>query len=334
MATKKARPKKKTGVKKAPVKKSVRKKTRRKKAAPKKTAARKVTVLRGGGGRLAIQKTYKLYIDGRFPRTESGRYYKVVDANGEPFADACRATRKDLREAVVAARGAAGRWQGASAYLRAQILYRIAEMLEGRADQFVSELVALGATRAAARREVAATVDRLVYFSGWCDKITQVFGAINPVASAHYNFSTLEPTGVVGIVAPPDSALLGLVSVVAPVIAGGNSCVVLAQERNPLCAITFAEVLHAADVPAGVVNILTGYANEMLVHCAKHKDVNALVHCLEPGTTRTQIEREAAINIKRVVRRHGTDWRSPAAENPYAITDTQEVKTTWHPVGL
>lgn len=323
--------------KKKVVKKAAKKTASRKRTTAKKktTAARKVAVLRGGGsGRLAVQKTYKLYIGGKFPRTESGRYYRVLDVAGKPYADACRGTRKDLREAVVAARAAVGPWASASAYLRSQILYRAAEMLEGRTEQFVTELTALGATRAAARREVTAAVDRLVYFSGWCDKITQVFGAINPVASAHYNFSTLEPTGVVAAVAPSDSALLGFVSVVAPIIAGANTCVALAQRDNPLCAITFAEVLHASDVPPGVVNILTGFENEVVPHMAKHKDINAMVHCLPHGDARTELEREAAINIKRVVARGDTKWTGPEADTPYAITDTQEVKTTWHPVGF
>lgn len=288
----------------------------------------------GGRERLAVNKTFKLYIGGKFPRTESGRYDKIPDRRGNTLVNACRASRKDLREAVVAARAATGSWQSASAYLRSQILYRIAEIMEGRSRQFVEQLVELGATRAAAQRETASTVDRLVYYAGWCDKITQVFGTINPVASAHYNFSTLEATGVVGIVAPDDSALLGLVSLLAPALAGGNTCVVLAQHADPLSAITLAEVLHASDVPAGVVNVLTGRADEIVPHLARHKDVNAIVHCLAPGALRTALERDAAINIKRVFCRHGANWRAGEAENPYAILDTQEVKTTWHPVGL
>ena len=284
--------------------------------------------------RLAVAKTYKLYIGGKFPRTESGRYYKVTDKRGNTVANACHGSRKDLREAVVAARAAVGGWRNASAYLRAQILYRIAELLEGRKAQFVQQLVSLGATPKAAASEVDTSIDRLVYFAGWCDKLTQVFGSINPVASAHYNFSTLEPTGVVGIVAPQDSALLGLVSVVAPVIAGGNACVVLAHHANPLCAIDLCEVLHASDVPGGVVNMLTGDADEIVPHMAKHKDINGLVHSLSPGALRTTLERDAAINIKRIACRADTDWRSWSCDNPYVITDMQEVKTTWHPVGL
>lgn len=283
--------------------------------------------------RLTVKKTYKLYIGGKFPRTESGRYYKVEAADGSGVVDACRATRKDLREAVVAARNALPGWSGASAYLRGQILYRIAEMMEGRSQQFVEELVSLGATRARAVAEVAAAIDRLVYYAGWCDKYQQVFSTVNPVASPHYNFSVQEPMGVVAALAPSDSALLGLVSLVAPVIAGGNTCVVVAQEHNPLCAITWAEVLHASDVPGGAVNVLTGFGAELREHIARHKDVNAIVHCLPPGEERAGLERDAAINIKRVVHRSGQDWRKASAETPYWIADTQEVKTTWHPIG-
>ena len=284
--------------------------------------------------RLAVLKTFKLYIGGKFPRTESGRYYKVTDKRGNTVANACLGSRKDLREAVVAARAAASGWAAASAYLRSQILYRIAELLEGRKAQFVAQLTALGSTPAAAANEVDASIDRLVYFAGWCDKLTQVFGSINPVASAHYNFSTLEPTGVVGVLAPDNSALLGLISVVAPIIAGGNTCVVLANHDNPLSAIDLCEVLHASDVPGGVVNVLSGTAEEVAPHMAKHKDINGLVHSLAAGALRTSVERDAAINIKRVARRAEADWRSAACDNPYVITDMQEVKTTWHPVGL
>lgn len=284
--------------------------------------------------RLPVQKTFKLYIGGKFPRTESGRYYKVPGRGDKTLANACLGSRKDLREAVVAARAASAGWQGASEYLRSQILYRIAEMLEGRAEQFATQLIDLGATRAAATREVASSIDRLVYFAGWCDKLTQVFGSVNPVATAHYNFSTLEATGVVGIIAPDDSGLLGLISVVAPAIAAGNTCVVMAQHADPLSAMTLAEVLHASDVPGGVVNILTGNVDDVALHMARHKDIDAVVHCFGSGDRRTAFEREAAINIKTVVNRAGTNWRTAEAENPYVITDLQEVKTTWHPVGL
>ncbi|MFK7887360.1 MAG: aldehyde dehydrogenase family protein [Gammaproteobacteria bacterium] len=283
--------------------------------------------------RLDVAKTYKMYVGGKFPRTESGRYFKVLDRKGATLANACRGSRKDLREAVVAARAAAASWQGISAYLRAQILYRIAEMLEGRSSQFVELRMALGDTRRRAERDVSLSVDRLVYYAGWCDKLTQVFGAINPVASSHYNFSSLEPTGVVGVLAPEQGGLLALVSVLAPVLAGGNTCVALASDIDPLTAVTFAEVVHASDVPAGVLNLLTGHADEILPHMAKHKDINALVHSLPAGAARKTLEREAAINIKRVARHAAANW-ARAELTPYRILDTLETKTTWHPVGL
>ena len=217
-------------------------------------------------GRLAVAKTYKIYIGGKFPRTESARYYPLEDKKGNVIANICRGSRKDFRNAMVAARSAQAGWAKASAYLRGQILYRIAEMLEGRREQFVAELRLQGVAARAAEKEVDASIDRLVYFAGWADKYQQVFSSVNPVSSAHFNFSVLEPTGVVAILAPENSGLLGLVSNIAPAIVGGNSCVVLASESQPLCAVSFAEVLHASDVPGGVVNILTGYRSELSGH--------------------------------------------------------------------
>jgi acyl-CoA reductase-like NAD-dependent aldehyde dehydrogenase len=229
--------------------------------------------------RLSVAKTYKIYIGGKFPRTESGRYFALEDKKGAVIANVCRGSRKDFRNAVVAARKAQPGWAKASAYLRGQIIYRIAEMLEGRRDQFISELVLQGVAPRAAEKEVDASIDRLIYFAGWADKYQQVFSAVNPVSSSHFNFSILEPTGVVSMLAPNDSGLLGLVSNIAPTIVGGNTCVVLASEKLPLCAVSFAEVLHASDVPAGVVNILTGYRDELTEHFASHMDVNAIVYC-------------------------------------------------------
>lgn len=283
--------------------------------------------------RLGILKTYKLYIGGKFPRTESGRFYKIEDRSGEPLANMCRASRKDFREAVVAARQAFPGWQNTSAFLRGQILYRIAEMLEGRKEQFVSEIYSAGATRAAARTEVEESIDRLVYFAGWCDKYQQVFSSVNPVSSSHFNFSLMEPTGVVAIIAPQKDSLLGLVANLAPAIAGGNTVVVLASESMPAAAVSFAEVLHSSDVPGGVVNVLTGQSEELLEHFASHMDVNALVYC---GTDKGQIktlQTLACDNIKRVVLRRQTRWDDEESRNPYLIADTQEIKTTWHPVG-
>jgi len=222
---------------------------------------------------------------------------------------------------------------GASAYNRGQVLYRIGEMLEGRRDQFVAELTRQGVNRRRAESETDAAIDRLVYYAGWSDKYQQIFSAVNPVASSHFNFSVLEPTGVVAIVAPEESGLLGLVSNLAPAIVGGNTCVVLASESRPLAAISFAEVLHSSDVPAGVVNLLTGFRSELTAQFASHMDVNAVVFCEAGDGDAAEIQHAAADNMKRVVDRTGTDWRRAAAQGPYFIRDTQEVKTTWHPIG-
>jgi acyl-CoA reductase-like NAD-dependent aldehyde dehydrogenase len=243
-------------------------------------------------------------------------------------------SRKAFRNAVVAARKAQPGWAKASAYLRGQILYRIAEMLEGRREQFVAELRLQGVAGRAAEKEVDASIDRLIYFAGWADKYQQVFSAVNPVSSSHFNFSVLEPTGVVSILAPEDSGLLGLVSNIAPAIVGGNSCVVLASESMPLCAVSFAEVLHAADVAAGVVNILTGFRAELAEQFASHMDVNAIVYCDADRKTATAIQVAAADNIKLVIARSGMRWTDKSTQHPYLIRDTQEVKTTWHPIGV
>jgi acyl-CoA reductase-like NAD-dependent aldehyde dehydrogenase len=288
---------------------------------------------KAGSERLAVAKTYKIYIGGKFPRTESARYYPLEDKKGGVIANICRGSRKDFRNAVVAARGAQAGWAKASAYLRGQILYRIAEMLEGRKDQFIGELKLQGVAARAAEKEVDAAIDRLVYFAGWADKYQQIFSSVNPVSSAHFNFSVLEPTGVVSILAPETSGLLGFVSNIAPAIVGGNTCVVLASESKPLCAVSFAEVLHASDVPAGVVNILTGFRSELMQHFASHMDVNAVVYCDGDMTTAKAVQEAAADNIKRVVRRTDVNWSDNSSQHPYLVRDTQEVKTTWHPIG-
>lgn len=282
--------------------------------------------------RIAVAKTYKIYIGGKFPRTESGRFFALTDKRGKVIANMCRSSRKDFRNAVVAARNAQVGWAKASAYLRGQILYRIAEMLEGRREQFVTELTVQGATQKAAENEVDLSIDRLIYYAGWADKYQQVFSAVNPVSSSHFNFSVLEPTGVVAILAPDDSSLLGLIGNVAPVIAGGNTCVVLASESRPLAAVSFAEVLHASDVPGGVVNILTGFRAELTEQFASHMDVNAVIYCDGSKAVAKTVQELAADNIKRVIARNRVNWSSDA-ENPYLIRDTQEVKTTWHPIG-
>lgn len=283
--------------------------------------------------RIPVAKTYKIYIDGKFPRTESGRYYPLEGKDGSVTANVCRASRKDFRNSVVAARKAFAGWSSASAYLRGQILYRIAEMLEGRAEPFAAELVRQGQAKRAASAEVDAAIDRLIYYAGWADKYQQIFSAVNPVASSHFNFSVLEPTGVVGILAPEDSGLLGLVSNLAPAIVGGNTCVVLASRTLPLTAVSFAEVLHSSDVPGGVVNLLTGFREELAGQFASHMDVNAIVYCDPEGDLPADIQTAAAENLKRVVARVDVDWKKDSAQSPYFIRDTQEVKTTWHPVG-
>lgn len=283
--------------------------------------------------RVAVEKTYKIYIGGKFPRTESGRYFALHDSDDQVIANVCRGSRKDFRNAVVAARSAVAGWSAASAYLRGQILYRVAEMLEGRRDQFVSELKRQGESKRHAVAEVDQSIDRLIYYAGWADKYQQVFSAVNPVSSSHFNFSVLEPTGVVAILAPEASGLLGLVSNIAPAIVGGNTCVVLASESRPLGAVSFAEVLHASDVPGGVVNILTGFRDELRGQFASHMDVNAVVYCDGDAAVAKEVQTAAADNVKRVVSRVERKWSSGDAQNPYLIRDTQEVKTTWHPIG-
>jgi acyl-CoA reductase-like NAD-dependent aldehyde dehydrogenase len=284
--------------------------------------------------RVPVAKTYKLYIDGKFPRSESGRYYPLQNGGSTVIANICRASRKDFRDAVVAARTALSGWSGASAYLRGQILYRTAEMLEGRSEQFIAELELQGVTRRLAQAEVTTSVERLVHYAGWADKYQQIFSAVNPVATSHFNFSVLEPTGVVAIVAPEASSLLGLVSNVAPAVAGGNTCVILASQSQPLSAVSFAEVLHASDFPVGVINVLTGLKDELTEQFASHMDVNAVIYCGEDAGTKRKVGELAADNIKRVILRSGVDWNDSAAQSPYFISDTQETKTTWHPIGV
>jgi acyl-CoA reductase-like NAD-dependent aldehyde dehydrogenase len=292
-----------------------------------------------GRKRLAVLKTYKLFIGGKFPRTESGRYRIARSPNtGEHLANYCYASRKDFRDAVVAARKAQPGWATSSAYLKGQILYRAAEMLESRADSLCAELgSSTGASKRSASAEIAASIDRLVYFAGWSDKFQQVFGSVNPVASSHFNFSTPEPTGVVGIFCPDSPSLLGLVSLVAPVILGGNACVVLASEKFPLPAITFAEIIATSDVPGGVINLLSGERAELAPHFSSHMDVNAIVDGSADPSVEAILRDGAADNLKRVSLRpekKPADWFGDSAQDPYRILDTIEFKTAWHPVGV
>lgn len=284
-------------------------------------------------GRIGVLKTYKLYVDGKFPRTESGRYSIFTDKNGTPLANICVSSRKDFRDAVVAARKAQPGWASRSAYNRGQILYRIAEMLEGRRAQFLEELQQQGLSAAQSSLEVSAAVDRLVHYAGWCDKYQQVFSAVNPVESSHFNFSLPEPMGVVSVIAPAGSALTGLVSVIAPAIVGGNTVVVLASSDFPLSAITFGEVLHTSDLPAGVVNLLTGEQKELVSHFTSHMDVNASIYCGSDTEIITTVESNASLNVKRPIIYRDQDWHAEAAQSPYRIMDLQEIKTTWHPIG-
>ncbi len=277
--------------------------------------------------KVAVAKTYKLYINGKFPRTESGRYFKL-EHKGRVVANVCQASRKDFREAVVAARGAQQSWAASSAFLKGQILYRIAEMLEGRRQQFIDELQSVGVLKRQAETEVNQAIDTLVHYAGWSDKYQQIFSSVNPVASSHFNFSVPEPTGVVAVLTPQQGSLRGLVNNIAPAIVGGNTVVALASNLNPLCAISFAEVLHSSDVPGGVVNILTGFEDELVEHFASHMDVNAIIYCGSDNSVVRDIEIQASGNVKRVVIRS-----SKASDGPYLIKDTQEIKTTWHPVG-
>ena len=282
--------------------------------------------------RLEVLKTFKIYIGGQFPRTESGRYYVPTNATGKKLANVCLSSRKDFRDAVVSARGAFGGWSSRAAFNRGQILYRMAEMLEGRKAQFIDELIQQDSSKAKAEKEVNLAIDRLIYYAGWCDKFQQIFSSVNPVASSHFNFSVPEPTGVVSIIAPQNDSLLGLVSVIAPVIVGGNTCVVLASESKPLCSVTFAEVLNSSDLPGGVVNILTGKVAELAAWFVNHMDVNATIFCENDSEIKKMMQDKSAQNLKRIFFYDKIKWNTNEGQSPYFIQDTQEIKTTWHPI--
>ncbi|AZM55106.1 aldehyde dehydrogenase [Streptomyces sp. WAC 01529] len=282
--------------------------------------------------RLTVFKTYKLYVGGKFPRSESGRVYEVTDAKGRWLANAPLSSRKDARDAVVAARKAFGGWSGATAYNRGQVLYRIAEMLEGRREQFTREVAdAEGLSKSKAAAVVDAAIDRWVWYAGWTDKIAQIVGGANPVAGPYLNLSTPEPTGVVAVVAPQESSFLGLVSVLAPVIATGNTAVVIASEKAPLPALSLGEVLATSDVPGGVVNILTGKAAEIAAPLAAHQDVNAIDLTGAGADLARDLEIAAADNLKRVLRPQPVDWS--ADPGTHRLTAFLETKTVWHPTG-
>jgi acyl-CoA reductase-like NAD-dependent aldehyde dehydrogenase len=287
--------------------------------------------------RLDVRKTYKLYVGGQFIRSESGRCLAARSSSGAPLDNYCWASRKDFRDAVVAARGAFEGWAKRTAYLRGQILYRAAEMLQNRSAELAAEISrCTGLGPAKARTEVALAIDRLVHFAGWTDKYAQVFGSVNPVASPHFNFTTPEPSGVVVVLAPDEPALVPLVSLVAPAILSGNSCVVLASEKYPLPSLTFSEVLGISDLPAGVVNLLAGKRAELAPHCASHLDVNAIVDGTGNSDLGALLQAGTAQNLKRYAARPlaPADWFTSKAEDPYWILDTVEFKTAWHPMGV
>ena len=285
--------------------------------------------------RLAVRKTYKLYVNGAFPRSESGRTYEVTDAKGAFLANAAWASRKDARDAVVAARDAFAKWSGATAYNRGQVLYRVAEVMEGRHAQFCEEVAAgEGLSSSKARAAVDAAIDRWVWYAGWTDKLGAVLGGANPVAGPYFDFSLPEPTGVVAVLAPQRSSLLGLVSVLAPVLAGGNTAVVVTSRARPLPAVTLGEVLATSDLPGGVVNLLTGDAAEIGPWLAEHDDVDAIDLTGVPADRAMELERLAAGSVKRVVRPplEEPDWSADPGLT--RLTPFLETKTVWHPMGL
>jgi acyl-CoA reductase-like NAD-dependent aldehyde dehydrogenase len=287
--------------------------------------------------RLEVKKTYKLFIGGKFPRSESGRYLPAQSPAGAHLDNYAHASRKDFRDAVVAARSAAGGWAKATAYLRGQILYRAAEMLQNRSGELVAEIArSTGVSPPKARREVTLSIDRLVHYAGWTDKYAQIFSSVNPVATPHFNFTLPEPVGVVAVLAPDEPSLLALVSLVAPVILSGNTTVVIASETFPLPAATFAEILATSDLPGGVVNLLTGQRAELAPHLATHMDVNAIVDGANHAELSATLQSGSAVNLKRYSQRNlkAADWFAGRAEDPYWILDTVEYKTAWHPMGV
>jgi acyl-CoA reductase-like NAD-dependent aldehyde dehydrogenase len=287
--------------------------------------------------RLSVRKTYKLYINGEFPRTESGRFYPVKSKGGELLANACRGSRKDLRNAVQAARKAFAGWSGKTAYNRGQILYRIAEVCEARAAELIAELCRQGSPAAEARKEVDRVIDRWVYYAGWSDKYPQMIGSVNPVAGPYYNFTVPEPTGVVGVVAPEVPPLLGLVSRIAPALVGGNTVVAITSESKPLPGITLGEIFQTSDIPGGVINLISGLKSELVPWLASHMDVNAIDATGVAADGIAAVQKAAAENVKRIVHFDAetigwTDARR--SQSPYAIFDFQEMKTVWHPMGM
>lgn len=286
-------------------------------------------VKKGTSADLTVNKTYKLFINGAFPRTESGRYFELKNADGDFMANICLATRKDFRNAVVAARSAQQGWSDKTAYNRSQIVYRMAEMLDQKKSLFIDEMILMGISSASAKKEFEQAVDLLVYYAGWCDKYIQIYSNVNPVASSHFNFSLPEPTGLLAVLASNESPLVGLIQAVIPGICGGNSVVVLASEKYPATAISFAEVLATSDLPAGVINILTGSRKELLNHFASHMDVNAILTWDATQADSIEISTLGADSVKRI---RFYESKNIEIGSPDYIMDTQEIKTTWHPI--
>lgn len=281
--------------------------------------------------RIEVLKTYKIYIDGQFPRSESGRFYPLLNKEKKLIANICLGSRKDFRNAIAAARNAFASWSQKTAFNRSQILYRIAEMLETRKEQFIAEIILQGSSPSQAKFEVETSIDRIIYYAGWADKFQQVVSAVNPVASSHFNFTVAEPTGVVALLPDDKFSLLSIISILVPIIASGNTAVLLATENKPLCGVTFAEVINSSDVSAGVVNIITGKRKEVLSHIIKHMDVNAIVSCSDDSIDKKQIKETASVNLKRVTT-YSKNWIEENSQDLYFITDTMEYKTTWHPI--
>jgi acyl-CoA reductase-like NAD-dependent aldehyde dehydrogenase len=284
--------------------------------------------------RLQVLKTYKLFIGGEFPRTESGRYYNLQNSRGIHIGNICNGSRKDFRESVVMARAAFSKWSKRTAFNRSQILYRIAEMLETRRAQFADELIQQGASQKEAEMEINSAVDLLIYYAGWADKYQQVFSSVNPVAAPYFNFSITEPLGVVAIIAPEKKSLLGIVASIAPVIVGGNTCVILASHSKPLCAITFGEVLNSSDLPGGVVNIITGTKKELIQYFSNHMDVNSVFYGGDHKDELKEIQINAALNVKRIAEGKFKNFTQEEIADPYLIMNFQEIKTIWHPVSI
>jgi len=280
--------------------------------------------------RVKVLKTYKIFIGGKFPRTESGRYY-VPKVKNKGIANVCLSSRKDVRNSIVAARKAQAAWAERPAFNRGQILYRIGEMMEGRVDQLVSELMTQGLDKKTAQKEVTMSIDRCIYYAGWCDKYQQIYSAVNPVASSHFNFSILEPSGVSFIVVDNKSPLLSIISTMTPAIASGNTVVILAPKNTPLSAITLAEILQTSDVPGGVVNILTGDKDELVDHLSLHLDVNGIIYNGSDKKFIQKIKKNSASNLKRV-HCYNENWYDIKDQGPQYIKDSCEVKTTWHPI--